>query len=263
VILLVAALAAAAPASAGDVGLRWNASSGATGYKVHYGTSSGSPVQTVDVGSTTQTVLHGLADCTTLYFTVSAYNNAGESGVSNEVSSWTRPRFTGASPAAAKQGAQFEITLSGASFQPGASVEIDNPNVFLDSVNVSCNQVRAAATVEPTSAGVRPAQIGDFTVTIVNPDGHSVSGTGAFEVLVEPSRFDVNRSDEYTNGRIDGKDTIWLARLFGSQEGQSGYDPNYDFNGDGWVDGDELAYLGSNLGRCWDGSQWRGSACPQ
>ena len=84
-----------------------------------------------------------------------------------------------------------------------------------------------------------------------------------FDVLIEPSRFDVNQSDEGTAGRIDGKDTVWLARHFGSQEGGPTYDPDYDFNGDGWIDGSELAHLGSEFGECWNGSGWSGSACPQ
>ena len=40
------------------------------------------------------------------------------------------------------------------------------------------------------------------------------------------------------------------------------YDPDFDFDGDGWVDGQDLAYLASNMGRCWDGAAWTLAACP-
>ena len=58
------------------------------------------------------------------------------------------------------------------------------------------------------------------------------------------------------------RDTIWLSRLFAAREGQADYYPDADFNGDGWVDGNDLAYLVSNLGRCWNGSNWSVSAGP-
>ena len=53
----------------------------ATGYKVHYGKSSSAPTTSVNVGNTTQYYLDKapLAENTTYYFWVSAYNSAGES----------------------------------------------------------------------------------------------------------------------------------------------------------------------------------------
>ena len=62
--------------------LVWDASSGTVdGYKVHYGTSSGNPTSTVDVGNTTQYSIDSLplSENTQYYFCVSAYNTAGES----------------------------------------------------------------------------------------------------------------------------------------------------------------------------------------
>lgn len=62
--------------------LVWDASSGTVeGYRVHYGTSSGNPSSSVDVGSTTQYDLNNLplSEGVTYYICVSAYNTAGES----------------------------------------------------------------------------------------------------------------------------------------------------------------------------------------
>ena len=72
----------------------------------------------------------------------------------------------------------------------------------------------------------------------------------------------MNRSDDVTRNRLDGKDTVWMARAFGVQEGDALYQPDFDLDGDGWVDGEDLAYLASNLGGCWNGTDWSVAACP-
>ena len=251
------------PAFGGTIGLNWNPSPDARGYRVHWGPSPGAYSDTLDVGDTTSTVLTTIGDCTNWYFAVSAYNFAGESGPSNEVNSWPRPSVTGTSPGTAMQGSQLTVNLNGTNFQSAASVQIDNPNVRLDNVSaISCNQIQIAATVEPMAPGVRPAEIGRFTMTVTNPGGLEDVLTQAFEVLVRPSRFDINTNDPSTDGRIDGMDTVSLARLFGSQEGSATYDPDSDFDGNGWVDGDDLAFLASSHGGCWNGSGWVAAACP-
>ena len=74
-ILLVANMATAAT-------LAWDPSSGTVdGYKVYYGTSSSAPSNSVEVGNTTQYSLDqlALAENTQYFFSVSAYNTAGES----------------------------------------------------------------------------------------------------------------------------------------------------------------------------------------
>lgn len=69
--------------------LVWDASSGTvTGYRIYYGLSSGSYTNSKDVGDVTQYSISSLPlqDSTTYYFVARAYNGAGESGNSNEVS---------------------------------------------------------------------------------------------------------------------------------------------------------------------------------
>ena len=76
-----------ANALAAQVKLAWDPISGASGYRVHYGTASGnynaagSPLNVV--GSTTTSVT--IPDSTTYYFAVKGYSSAQESGYSNEV----------------------------------------------------------------------------------------------------------------------------------------------------------------------------------
>jgi hypothetical protein len=162
---------------------------------------------------------------------------------------------TSATPATAIQGDQVVMDIMGANFQNGAAVDLGNPNVLLTSVTVlSCTHIQLLATVEPTAQNVRPAQIGRLDVTVSNPDSVFGTKTQGFEVLINPFRFDINRTDATTTNRIDGKDTVYLSRQFGLDESN----PNYD------ADGDDLAYIASNLGRCWSTSakNWSLSACP-
>jgi hypothetical protein len=259
---VAAALAVAPVVTAGSIELAWDPSDTASGYRVHIGTSPGQYTDERNVGNTTRTTVTGLPECVTLHIAVTAYNAAGNSGYSNEVDNWGQPEIMSANPSSALQGDQFTLTLTGANFQSGTVLSHDNPNVILTGVAViSCNEIQAVATVEPTSAGVRPAEIGGVAFTVDNPDGLS-DVSQPFQVLVNEARFDVNKSDARTAGRIDGQDTVWLSRRFGGQEGSGSlYHPDFDFNGDGWVDGDDLSYIASNLGSCWNGTTWMPSAC--
>nr|WP_273386992.1 fibronectin type III domain-containing protein [Cohnella zeiphila] len=75
----------------GTVTLKWQSSLNATGYKVKVGTSSGSYGTTVDVGHSLSRTITGLTNGSTYYFAVTAYNAAGESGLSNETSATLSP----------------------------------------------------------------------------------------------------------------------------------------------------------------------------
>jgi hypothetical protein len=257
---------AAAPAMAGAIAVAWDPVPGATSYEVSYGTRSGVYTSgSVTTPSTTATI-SGLQDCTTYYLAVRAWNSAGPSlEYSNELSGWSRPGITVATPSSAMQGDQIVMDVTGANFQPGAVVDLGNPHVSLTSVRVlSCNQIQLIATVEPTAASFRAAQIGRFDLTVSNPDSVFGLKSQAFEVLINPYRFDINQSDDTTRNRIDGKDTVYLSRLFGIDESDPNFDPDYDFDGDGVIDGQELAYIASNLGKCWSAStkSWTLAACP-
>jgi hypothetical protein len=124
--------------------------------------------------------------------------------------------------------------------------------------------LQVLATVEPTSANVQPAQVGLHDVTVANPDDVYGLQQSGFEVLINPARFDINKSDPATTNRIDGKDTIYLSRIFASSRTQPPVRPRLRLRRDGWVDGADLTYIAINLGRCWSSSNgtWSASACP-
>jgi uncharacterized repeat protein (TIGR02543 family) len=75
---------------AGNVTLAWDppdVSTDVTGYKIRYGTASGSYSRVIDVGKSTSSTIISLIDGQTYYFIVTAYNALGyESYYSNEVS---------------------------------------------------------------------------------------------------------------------------------------------------------------------------------
>jgi len=68
------------------VTLKWDASSNAFGYQIYIGIISQQYHQVADVGLMTEAAVNNLAGDMTYYFVVTAYNSAGESCPSNEVS---------------------------------------------------------------------------------------------------------------------------------------------------------------------------------
>lgn len=73
--------------NAGQATLAWDATSGAIGYKLHYGTNSGSYSNSIDAANATNLTLSDLTDGKKYYFAVTSYDYSGnQSGYSNEVS---------------------------------------------------------------------------------------------------------------------------------------------------------------------------------
>ena len=85
-ILVVGLGAAPVNALAGDAKLAWQGVSGAAGYRVSYGVTSGKYTKTLDVGNKTSTTVTGLTDGTRYFFAVRAYKGSLTSGYSNEIS---------------------------------------------------------------------------------------------------------------------------------------------------------------------------------
>jgi hypothetical protein len=71
--------------TAGNIAVEWQSVPGATGYKVKYGTVSGSYSNTMDVGNNLGQLVTGLTPGTTYYFVATAYNGRGESSTSSEM----------------------------------------------------------------------------------------------------------------------------------------------------------------------------------
>jgi hypothetical protein len=74
--------------SVAQIRLGWdpNPEPDVAGYRLYYGTASGTYTHRINVGNATTYTAHGLSYGATYYFAVTAYNQSGESGYSNEVS---------------------------------------------------------------------------------------------------------------------------------------------------------------------------------
>jgi hypothetical protein len=260
---------------AGEIELRWEGVPSASGYRIYFGTASGAYTQSLAVGNRTEATLRGLADCTTWYVAIKAYNGGGESAhFSNEISGWPRPEISHITPSSAEQCSQSVVTISGANFRPGAVLILDegaahadihgNPLVAVDSAGVlSCTEIEALVSVEPAARGSRAAEVGinPVGIEIINPESVWGSGMVDMEIFFNQNRWDINQDDPGTEGRVDGSDLSWLAYAYGSTEGEALYNPDADLNGDGIIDGIDLAYLAAGFGLCWSGSAWVPDEC--
>lgn len=174
---LIACTLVALPAAAGEVLLDWQPSPGASGYRVYQGTASGQYDTIIEAGALSDWRVEGLADCTTYWFATTASNIAGESGFSNEVSSWARAAIAAIVPAAAGQGLQLPVVLTGTNFHPGSTVSFSNPDVQVVSIeSISCNEIRATLSVGSQ------ALTGPVEVTVAHPNGVAGSAAGLLTI---------------------------------------------------------------------------------
>ncbi|HKQ60504.1 MAG TPA: Ig-like domain-containing protein [Candidatus Polarisedimenticolaceae bacterium] len=207
-LLAVAGALALSSAWAGGLNVLWDASSGATGYRLYYGTSPTTYATSVDVGNTTQTTLNGLTDCTTYYFAATAYNAGGESGYSNQASSWPRPVLSTALPASAEQGRSLSVVLAGTNFQAGSTIQLSNPNVTVSSVTInSCNQITLNLAVGATAAP------GAVAISVTHANGLQGSAPSLFTVTaaVAPTVGSTTPTDGATGVAVNVQPTVTFS----------------------------------------------------
>lgn len=87
VTLIISPATSSPPSTTSSATLTWNAVTGTvSGYKVYVGESPGLYSRTINVGTVTTSTVNTLTVGRMYYFAVTAYNSAGESPRSNEVS---------------------------------------------------------------------------------------------------------------------------------------------------------------------------------
>jgi hypothetical protein len=176
---ILLAILAANFAAAGEVQLAWDPADTAQGYKIYKGTSPGAYGTPATVGNVTTAPATGLTDCTMWYFAVTAFNAAGESAPSTEISTWPRAVLTSANPAVLVRGTQAAVAIGGVNFGPGDVVTLSNPGVQINSVTLnSCQQLTLNLSVGASAA------LGPVNVVVTHPSG--VAGTGTALLNVQP-----------------------------------------------------------------------------
>ncbi|HEX9670936.1 MAG TPA: choice-of-anchor B family protein [Thermoanaerobaculia bacterium] len=143
----------------GQVGLTWTAASGATGYGVHRGTTSGGPYTTVKTNvvgtSFTDT---GLTNGTTYYYVVSGTNAEGEGASSNQAS---------ATPAAPS--GPVTVTFTSIAAQDGWVLESSETSSAGGSINANAATASALRAGDDNKDKQYKAVVGFDTSAI--PDG--------------------------------------------------------------------------------------------
>ena len=297
VVIVMGLLVASSALHAGMRTVTWDPSPGAAQYHLYYGSSSGDySGGVVNVGPSTQTTIE-LDDCTRWYFAVTASNNVGESDYSTEVD-WMTPMSVGTvqfqDSAPVQQGFQGAVTVTGARFEPGVVLEIDHPGwtcpsgattnecdaaleerrsaVRLENLSVQdCNTVTAWAAFDSTTPGAAPT-VGSYNLTVTNTDSSSATLSDAFQILLDPARRDPNKSEFWTDDRIDGLDLAGIMQTLPPDQPCTccsdatcpSFDYQMDIDGDGWIDGNDLALVYTDhFGLCWDNNQdnWTDQAC--
>jgi len=176
VAVCIAVLSLSAPVSAGTVSLAWDPVSHAdlVGYRVYYSQTAGNYSQSVDVGLTPDVTLSGLASCTTHYVAVKARGSDGSESpqFSAEISGWARPEVLSVSPSSVERNSQVDLTIAGTNFQSGATIQLSNSGLTINSVTVNgCSQLVANVSIGAS------ATLGGVDVEVINPD--QVFGAGA------------------------------------------------------------------------------------
>ena len=233
---------------AGTIEIEWDPplTGEVAGYKIYYGTASGSYEWIQDVGAVTSYILTDLDDCREYFWAIKAYSPSGleSSTFSNEVSGMSRPRIESVEPASGEQGQIINLLIRGANYSASALLESNNPGIKLISTSqLNCNEVSASIQIDPQSRGMKPAPLGAYDITLVNPDRVFGTTEDVFTITLNKARIDIDLS-----GRIDGLDLNRLALIFGVSEADGMYNPDCDFDGNGWIDGDDLAYLAAYFG---------------
>jgi hypothetical protein len=262
-IWIITPLIAVSVVSAGGIKIAWDPVPGASGYTLHYGRSASNLSSSVNVGNSSQFTLTGLADCVDWHFGVNAYNSTNSGPISALVVDWPRPRIDAVTPGQLRQGDQQTLNVRGVNFRPSAQLTTSSAAVALQNVaRLDCENLQTSSAIGPLGAGDRPAPIGPVELVVTNPNGIRNSAPGILDVLINRRRFDMERGTPETEDRLNGADLSRLTATWGgcdhpqspqcSSGDQALYQPDHDLNGDGWIDGEDLAYIvTSRWGRCW------------
>lgn len=202
-------------ATAGDATatLTWNASTGATGYNVKRGTTSGGPYTLIGSPATPGYTDSLVTNGTTYYYVVSSLNAAGESANSAEASA--SPKAPSAAPAAP---ANLVATASDSTVSLTWTAETDVKNYYVKRSTTNggpYTQIAAPTSASYTDPALANGTIYYYVVTAINSVGESPNST---QVSATPSPPPPTVFGTWTNVTPAGVDlTSTLCSNFGAK----------------------------------------------
>jgi hypothetical protein len=238
---IVAMFLLASPVSAGHLDVSWPPAKDdlTAGYYVYVGTAPGQYDRVEDAGEEHRATIRDLEDGTVHYFAVKAYDAEGRESdsFSPELACLPSPRVDSVAPSVLQPGDTAVVSLHGANFTPDMQVRPQNEGLHVQ--------------------GVIPAGPGQLLL-VLYADENEPEGLDTVQgpVTLEPASFKLlascRRSEEFfeahpeavdvdISGRVDGADLQIVQAAFGSMRGDENYRAVADLNGDGTVDGGDLA----------------------
>jgi fibronectin type 3 domain-containing protein len=171
---------AAAPGNA-QVALTWSISSGATGYYVKRSTTTGGPYTQVATQATTNDTDTGLTNGTKYFYVVSAYNSAGQSANSAEVSATPVLPAPGAPTGLAATPGNAQVSLTWT-----ASAAATSYHVKRSIASGAETQISAPTANSYTDSGLTNGTKYYYVVSAVNSGGESANSSEVFATPVAP-----------------------------------------------------------------------------
>jgi hypothetical protein len=214
VILFIGVIASNALAAEATLAWDPNTESDLAGYRVHYGTDSGSYTVHTDVHNVTTYTVTGLIAGQTYYFAASAYDSSGnESGYSNQVS-YSVPQSPQNQAPTANAGSDQTVNAAAAVVLSGNGTDPENGTLTYQWRQTGGNSV-ALSTPTSANAGFIAPGIATGTTTLVFElavaDPAGLSATDSVSVSVQSADLDgdgvPNSQDAFPTNAAEWEDT--------------------------------------------------------
>jgi len=216
------------------------------GYRLRYGTSSGTYTQTLDVGRVTSSTISGLDSNLTYYFVLHAFDTSGNVSLPSNEASGKPKVVVGAAPTVSSvvevasnssyimQSGRHTLRIVGTNFQSGAVAGLGADATAGATSLSGSTQLTLTVDIAATAA------LGPRTLTVTNPDSGSGSKASALTLV---RTADINR-----DCMVDGADLNSIGRAWATTSSNPAYNSAADLDADGSVDGSDVAIFAEFFG---------------
>jgi fibronectin type 3 domain-containing protein len=189
-----------------QVALNWTASSGATGYYVKRSTTTGGPYTQIATQATTTDTDTGLTNGTKYFYVVSAYNSAGQSANSAEVSATPVPPRPAAPMGLAATPGNAQVSLT---WTAGASAS--SYHVKRSTTSGAETQISAPTSTNYTDTGLSNGTKYFYEVSAVDSGGESANSSEVSATPVAPLSAPATPTGLQTTGGNAQVNLSWNA----------------------------------------------------